>query len=321
MSRAQLTSTVEQNTGGAVSPYVAGKNFVINGGFDIWQRGTSFTGANTNTYTADRWNMYFGVTPTAYTISRQSSGLTGFPYAIRVQRNNGATDTIGGAIGSSIEIANATYLAGQNIVFSFYARKGALFSQAGSSVVSSLKTGTGTTDANGIYNTYTGETTPISQNTTLTTSWQRFTYTATLGSSVTQVSIQFNAGASGTAGATDYYEIAGVQLEIGSVATPFSRAGGTLQGELAACQRYYATAVGDSAFYATLTSYNWAEIFLPVTQRVSATITSISVGTNINVGTASSPAYLGNNCYRYAITSAGTGQVARNESFSFSAEL
>ena len=266
----------------------AGRNFIINGGFDIWQRGTSFTGANSNTYTADRWNMYFGVTPTAYTISQQSSGLTGFPYAIRVQRNNGATDTTGGAIGSSIEIANATYLAGQNIVFSFYARKGALFSGVSSYITASLKTGTGTTNANGIYNTYTGEATPILQNATITTTWQRFTYTATLGTSVTQAAIQFNAGGVGTAGATDYYEIAGVQVEIGSVATNFSRAGGTIQGELAACQRYYTRETVTTNYcylkgFGNATTTSLARIIVPFAVQMRVKPTSMDKGVSLAV--------------------------------------
>jgi hypothetical protein len=251
------------------------RNAIINGGFDIWQRGTSFTGANSNTYTADRWNMYFGTTPTAYTISRQSSGLTGFPYAIRVQRNNGATDTTGGAIGTSIEIANASLLAGQSVTFSFYARKGALFSSASSIIVASLKTGTGTTDANGIYNTYTGQVSAISQNATLTTSWQRFSYTATFGTSVTQAALQFNAGGVGTAGATDYYEIAGVQVEVGNQATPFARAGENIQAELAMCQRYYYRNSDSSTNYASFipaaitanTTQSDAYLPLPVTMR------------------------------------------------------
>ena len=34
-----------------------------------------------------------------------------------------------------------------------------------------------------------------------------------------------------------------MQVELGSVATTFSRAGGTIQGELAACMRYYQTSL------------------------------------------------------------------------------
>jgi len=47
--------------------------------------------------------------------------------------------------------------------------------------------------------------------------------------------VQYN----GTAPSGSVVDIAQAQVEIGSVATPFSRAGGTLSGELAACQRYF----------------------------------------------------------------------------------
>jgi len=80
-----------------------GKNAVINGGFDIWQRGTSFT--TLNNYIADRW--YWGGAGTGRTISRQT-GTAGMQYAIRLQRDSGNTSANAIAIGSSMEIAQAT---------------------------------------------------------------------------------------------------------------------------------------------------------------------------------------------------------------------
>jgi hypothetical protein len=87
---------------------------------------------------------------------------------------------------------------------------------------------------------YTGLALPISSSFTATTTWQRFTATGTVASTATEIALELRYTATGTtAGAADYLEVTGVQLEVGSVATPFRRSGGTIQGELAACQRYY----------------------------------------------------------------------------------
>ena len=243
MSRSQLTSTVEQNTGGAVSPYVAGKNAVINGGFDIWQRGTSISVAgNSVAYTADRWTYAAGVN-VATTISRQltndTTNLPNIQYCARVQRNAGQTGTAQSPFQQTIETVNAIPYAGKTVTVSFYARAGANYSPTGNNLNLYLLSGTGT-DQSRASSGFTGETYPINnQNFTLTTTWQRFTATGTVPTNSSELSIWINNTPTGTAGTNDYFEVTGVQLEIGSVATPFSRAGGTLSGELAACQRYY----------------------------------------------------------------------------------
>jgi len=138
----------------------------------------------------------------------------------------------------NFESINSIAYAGKTVTLSFYARKGANYSPTSSLLNALVITGTGT-DENVIYPGYTGNTQAINQNATLTTTWQRFQYTSTIATTATEMCIQFAANVTGTAGAADYFEITGVQLEVGSVATPFKTYAGTIQEELAACQRYY----------------------------------------------------------------------------------
>jgi hypothetical protein len=221
------------------TPIIQGRNAVINGAFDIWQRGTSFAHTNTNIYGADRWGMFRSGFATGLSTSRQSPGSTlpQFQWAMRVQRDSGNTSTAALSMTNNFETRESLPFAGQRITLSFYARAGANFSSASNFLTGYVISGTGT-DQN-MWNGFTGYAEAAAQSVTLTTSWQRFTITGTVASTATQLGVYFTYVPVGTAGANDWFEITGVELEQGSVATPFTRAGGTLQGELAACQRYY----------------------------------------------------------------------------------
>jgi len=225
-----------QLSGVSVNENIAGKNFVINGGMDIWQRGTSFVSTTYPAYNADRWQIN-NVLSTATTISQVASGLTGFQYALRTQRQSGQTGTANINVGQSIETKNSLPMAGKTVTLSFWARAGANYSSTSNFLNPRVVSGTGT-DENVIYG-YTGASYPINTNVTLTTSWQLFTLTSTISSAANELGLYFVYNPTGTAGANDYFDITGVQLEIAPQATPFSRAGGSIGGELALCQRYY----------------------------------------------------------------------------------
>jgi hypothetical protein len=218
------------------------QNPILNSAMQVWQRSTSIGSITTAvTYTADRWCALAGATTTT-TVSRQAtSDTTNLPniqYCARVQRNSGQTGTSAISLSQSLESVNSIPFMGKVVTLSFYARAGANYSAASSILTANMVTGTGT-DQN-ILSTYTGTAYPINQNVTLTTTWQRFTITTSaLSSSATELAMYFSYTPVGTAGANDYYEITGVQLEVGSVATPFHTFSTTLQSELAACQRYY----------------------------------------------------------------------------------
>jgi hypothetical protein len=214
----------------------AGKNAVINGALQVWQRGTTFPFAG-QVFTADRFYCT-RAGAAGGTASRQTSGLTGFNYSIRVQRDSGNTSTSPLYLAYNLETANSYRFAGQSITFSFYAKAGANYSSVGGGLTAIVQSGTGVDQS--VNTGFTGSVNVINSTATLTTSWQRFSFTGTVGSTATQLGFYFQASMAGTAGANDWFEVTGVQLELGAKATPFATAsGGSIQGELAMCQRYY----------------------------------------------------------------------------------
>jgi hypothetical protein len=219
------------------------RNVLINGAMDIWQRGAPTTASPTaigaaSAYTADRWNVYRAGLVTGASWSMQSTPAelpTDFRYALRVQRVASNTSTATIVCAQHVETSNAWALRGKTVSFSFYARAGANYSPTSSALTVQLVTGTGTDES--ARAGMTNQTTALNSTATLTTSWQRFTYTATLSNVMTSLSALVFSTPVGTAGADDWFEVTGLQLEISPVATPFEfLPTGT---DLSLCQRYF----------------------------------------------------------------------------------
>ena len=168
-------------------------------------------------------------------VTRQTSDLSNFRYFIRYQRAASATAGDGMSLVQNLETNQSIQLAGKAVTISVWARKGANFSPTSGQFVIYLFTGTGI-DQN--YASYTGQAS-TSGVFTPTTSWQRFSFTTTVPANATECAVIFSYVPSGTAGAADYMDYAGAQLEIGNVPTSFSTATGNPSNELMACQRYY----------------------------------------------------------------------------------
>jgi hypothetical protein len=251
--------------------YAAGKNALINGDFNIWQRGTSFSLTSTAGYTADRWVFDTGGSGVV-TVSRQAftAGQTDVPgnptYFLQ------AAFSTSGSSATMLQqrIENVSTFAGQTITYSMWARVNSGTAAVGFQWVQDFGSG-GSVAASGNFGSF-----------TLTTSWQRISATVTL-SSISGKTIGTNSNlvlrlAPFTSG-TATYSFANVQAELGNVATAFQTATGTLQGELAACQRYYFRIVGDpSANYpvfgtgfGSATGFVQCYITHPVTMRVEPT--------------------------------------------------
>lgn len=305
MTRARDTSTTQVNTGGAVSPFVAGKNVVINGAMDYWSRGTtfSFSGVGAGGYTADRWNSTVNGTNTNFTTTQDTSVPTpAFSYSLKTtQTSSAATSVTEYGLRYKIEQQSAQTLTGQYATISFWYKT----SQTGSHYVrTSTISGTGSTDYAATFNVPTANTWQLVKFTTSTflniTAW-----TGAANSWGAYIDLGFTGAIGGqgtTIPANAYFQITGVQLESGNVATPFARAGGSIGDELALCQRYFQVLLNGSnnAYENFGISTFWSSnrllfnVRLPVTMRTSPTLT-ISAASDFVIENGPTGGYVANN--------------------------
>lgn len=217
------------------------KNFLINADMRYWQRGGSATLTGTaKTYVADRfcvWNN--GSAPTPSTAVTQSVDVpTGSvcPTSMKIQRNSGNANVSGIFMGQAIESRNMLPLAGNYMTFSFWAKKGANFSATSSNLNVYVYSGTGA-DEDPAAN-YTGQIAVVDTVATLTTSWQRFTFTGFVPDTAKELKFLVRYNATGTAGADDSFYITELVLNKGQVADPFSLFSGSSSEEFNICKRY-----------------------------------------------------------------------------------
>jgi hypothetical protein len=311
-------------------PLAGFRNAIINGNFDIWQRGTSFTGSE---YGADRWlSSRSGST---HTVTRQpfTLGQTDVPSEPTYYIETIVSSVAGANNNSTLNqrIEDVRTFAGQQVTLSFWAKADASKNIAVEFVQSFGTGGSPSAGVQGISVT----------KVALTTSWQKITVTTTIPSisgktlgtdanSSLRLIIYFDAGSNfnsrtdslGQQSGT--FDIAQVQLESGPAATPFERR--PQQTELALCQRYFQTMTAASLTCSTFKymagartgSFGGGGAFNTQMRTTPSVTTAFNAFTNCTEGTHNvSSAGIGINA---DVTGAGNYRLTGG-SITFDAEL
>jgi hypothetical protein len=271
-------------------------NAIINGAFEINQR--NFTSSTVNAaYGFDRFRVFNAdgtVTYSAQAFSLGAAPLAGY------EASNFARIVTSGQTATSAnarlvqEIESVRTFAGQTVTVSFFAK-----AASGSPKVSvefGQDFGSGGSPSAGV-NTNAGQV-------TLSTSWARYSLPVfipsisgkTLGTNAnsnflrlafwTSAGSDFNARTGSIGIQSNTIDFWGIQVEAGPVATPFRRNANSLQGELAACQRYYQrTALAQFSSLANGRADSATSIQMYINQMVPFRIgpTSVEFGGNISV--------------------------------------
>jgi hypothetical protein len=253
MTRSRDVADTQDNSGGPVPPFAAGKNKLINGDFRINQR--ALTSNTTDGFGFDRWKLNQSGGTTTYSAQTFTAGaapVAGYEATNYARLLTSGQSAAGHYALLTQDIESVRTFAGQTVTISFWAQAGSgtpkiaveldqQFGSGGSSRVT----------------TYAGQV-------TLSTSWARYSVTVavpsisgkTVGTASDFLSVvlwvsagsTFNARTGSLGIQNNTFNIWGVQAENGSVATAFQTATGTIQGELAACQRYYFRNTGGATY-------------------------------------------------------------------------
>ena len=260
--------------------YAAGKNKIINGDFRVAQRGTSIvcvTGVDTPTL--DRWftnrNGTGTVTVSQQTFTPGTAPVAGYEGANFIRFDQSVAGSGASFSVFSTKIEDVRTFAGQTMTFSFWAKTAAAKTYSCTVRQNFGSGGSGSVDTN-------------TSNFTTSSSWTRFSFTVavpsisgkTIGTS-SYLQIWFNMGLN----ETTTFDVWGTQAEDGSVATAFQTATGTIQGELAACQRYYWRALASATYpnalfapsgFTSSTTAFVANVQFPVEMRTQPTTLDFS---------------------------------------------
>jgi hypothetical protein len=262
------------------------KNYAYNSNFDIWQRGTSF--ASVTGYFADRWANVGSFN--AVTASRQTSGAAvGSYYYLR------HTATGAGAYWNNVqsfETQDCEELWGKTVTLSMKVRRNATANNGGL-ILTLDKSATVDAGSGASWSAIGTTNVALASIPTGTTSadWLTVSLTVTVPSDGTANSLRINIAYNGGTASGSVYDFSQVMLQVGSVVTAYQRQNVTLQGELAACQRYYETintATGrlmSTGGYVQTTSV--ARFTVPVVQKRTTPTVTVTGTLNVIYSTGS----------------------------------
>jgi hypothetical protein len=192
-----------------------------NGGFEVWQRGAGgaasiSVGAGTTAYTADRWYLITGANQ-ASVVSQQAGLAAGSGSCAQIQRTAGQTGVTAMTFAYPLDTDEVVRLRGRTVSLKFAAASGALFSPASGTITATLYAGTGTIQKAGAAAVnFTSASIILSGNANLTAGGASYGVIAagTVPATATQAELQFTWTPVGTAGATDYFQLDNVMLDI-----------------------------------------------------------------------------------------------------------